>query len=412
MIDKRPVHGPKDVGLVADAPAVTESATPSLTIEGDALEIFLLRSPAHLETDTSKLKIEIGELISRMDIEQPGVFGRLFSKRKTSKSTLDGFLLHLRAQCIQTDPTRAKKHAQDMQQSVRALWNVTYCRESSEEERLELINQICERQLLPLLVKSMPLLDFDSRIKIAQIVSNLVRHEQISKLMAKPDLQQDFLRMLVSGAQQSRYPLPYLDMLEVCMFREKLAAQFLKSGLLAVLLHKLCLSPDFAISSGAFAVVQRFFIPPKKSKPCDRRDAALMHIKINQKSFFEEMRKLLAEGDYAQQRLTLDILRPLFSRDENLEILMSFISDLENLKSVMMLMNIAKPRLCIDAYHIFKLFVVNPEMPRDIQYVLYNNKEKLKSLLLAVLTSLQNVGFDEDTKMVLTAIDRLSPPKA
>lgn len=399
----------RTVGSPAEQPITHDSREASPSADRDVLEIAPLKSPVHLETDTGTLRKSIGLLISEMDIKKPGALSRMFSKGPSASQVLDRFLLQLNARCVEMDPALEKKHLQELQKSLITLWSVLYGKCSTADERLQLTAEICKRQVLPLLVKSMPLLDFESQKLMAQIVNNLVRNVKTGKVLATGDSQQEFLIMLVQGAQDSRHSTLYLDVLDVCMFREQLAARFVNSGLLGVLLGKVCLDREFSISGGAFQVLKRLLAPPMKSETCDRGSTAIFSINARRKHFFRQVQMVLAKGNYAQKIMLMDLLFHGLTRKASHEMLMAFIGDIENLKAVMISMGTEHPNLCRASYHIFKFFAAKTDMPEDIKYVLHNNRVKLREHFKRVQPFGQDERFDEEVELVLTRIDNLKP---
>ncbi len=74
-----------------------------------------------------------------------------------------------------------------------------------------------------------------------------------------------------------------------------------------------------------------------------------------------------------------------------------YISDPENLKLMMNLLRHKSRNIQFEAFHVFKVFVANPNKPRAIIDILQKNKERL-------ITFLGNFHNDRAGKLAMVAI--------
>jgi calcium binding protein 39 len=71
-----------------------------------------------------------------------------------------------------------------------------------------------------------------------------------------------------------------------------------------------------------------------------------------------------------------------------------YISDPANLKLMMTLLRDRKKNIQFEAFHVFKVFIANPNKPPPILHILVKNKEKL-------ILFLQNFQNDKGTISIL-----------
>ena len=96
--------------------------------------------------------------------------------------------------------------------------------------------------------------------------------------------------------------------------------------------------------------------------------------------------KLLAAADhnnsnYIKRRMALQILSTVLLTRSNYEIMIRYVASKSNLKNIMLLLRDTSPHITLDAFHVFKIFVANPQKPPEIVRILSDNKEKLSKYL-------------------------------
>lgn len=93
--------------------------------------------------------------------------------------------------------------------------------------------------------------------------------------------------------------------------------------------------------------------------------------------FFGAFKKLLQSSNYVTRRQSLKLLGELLLDRSNIRVMLKYVSDVTNLMQMMMLLKDTSRSIQFEAFHVFKVFVANPNKPAAIQEVLANNKEKL-----------------------------------
>mmetsp|Transcript_30769 Transcript_30769/g.95188 ORF Transcript_30769/g.95188 Transcript_30769/m.95188 type:complete len:98 (+) Transcript_30769:1130-1423(+) len=91
--------------------------------------------------------------------------------------------------------------------------------------------------------------------------------------------------------------------------------------------------------------------------------------------------------------------------------MMKYISDAENLKIVMILLRNKKSRIQIEAFHVFKVFVVNPHKPDKVSHVLFNNKDKLVNYFRKFHNDKRDDQFTEEKQLMVDTLLALASPR-
>ena len=87
-------------------------------------------------------------------------------------------------------------------------------------------------------------------------------------------------------------------------------------------------------------------------------------------------------GDsYVLKRQSLKLLSEFLLERKNFSIMMQYISSVVNLKVIMKTLSINAANIQFEAFHVFKVFVANPEKTPEIIRVLHANRAKIISFL-------------------------------
>ncbi|KAJ8747562.1 hypothetical protein K2173_013058 [Erythroxylum novogranatense] len=87
-----------------------------------------------------------------------------------------------------------------------------------------------------------------------------------------------------------------------------------------------------------------------------------------------------------------------------------YILEVRHLKVMMTLLTDSSKNIQISAFHIFKVFVANPNKPREVKLILAKNHERLLELLqnLSVGKGSEDEQFEEEKELIMKEIQRLS----
>lgn len=94
----------------------------------------------------------------------------------------------------------------------------------------------------------------------------------------------------------------------------------------------------------------------------------------------EQYQSLLNSKNYVTRRQSLKLLGELLLDRHNFNIMTKYISNPDNMKLMMELLRDKSRNIQYEAFHVFKVFVANPNKPKPISDILLRNREKLVSL--------------------------------
>jgi calcium binding protein 39 len=87
--------------------------------------------------------------------------------------------------------------------------------------------------------------------------------------------------------------------------------------------------------------------------------------------------------------------------------MMKFISDKANLKVIMGLLRHKQAAVQFEAFHVFKVFVANPDKQSDVTEILAANKAKLISFLQGFQNEKEDEQFAEEKAMLVDTLAAL-----
>lgn len=120
--------------------------------------------------------------------------------------------------------------------------------------------------------------------------------------------------------------------------------------------------------------------------------------------------KLLSESaNYMTRRVALQILSTVLLTRSNYATMIRYISSRANLIVVMQLLRDTSPHITLDAFHVFKVFVANPNKPPEIIKILQDNKVKLSAYLqtLHIEKEDSDTQFRDEKALIIATIDGL-----
>lgn len=121
--------------------------------------------------------------------------------------------------------------------------------------------------------------------------------------------------------------------------------------------------------------------------------------------------KLLSseESNYLIRRMALQILSTVLLTSTNYKTMVRYIESKKNLILVMLLLRDKSPHITLDAFHVFKIFVANPNKSPEIIKILSDNKIKLCTYLegLHKEKEAKEAQFRDEKALVISIIDAL-----
>jgi hypothetical protein len=98
---------------------------------------------------------------------------------------------------------------------------------------------------------------------------------------------------------------------------------------------------------------------------------------------------LSSEANYMTKRIALQILSTVLLTRSNYNIMIRYVNSRTNLILVMKLLRDNSPHITLDAFHVFKVFVANPNKIPEVEKILKDNSQKL-------CTYLETLHYDKE----------------
>uniref|UniRef100_A0A673M432 Calcium binding protein 39-like n=1 Tax=Sinocyclocheilus rhinocerous TaxID=307959 RepID=A0A673M432_9TELE len=260
---------------------------------------------------------------------------------------------------------KAEKASEEVSKSLLAMKEILYGtneKEPQTEAVAQLAQELYNSGLLSILVADLQLIDFEGKKDVAQIFNNILRRQIGTRTPTVEYLctQQNILVMLLKGYESPDIALNCGIMLRECIRHEPLAKITLCSEQFYDFFRYVEMS-TFDIASDAFATFK-------------------VSVFVNVQ-FFSEYEKLLHSENYVTKRQSLKLLGELLLDRHNFTIMTKYISKPENLKLMMNLLRDKSRNIQFEAFHVFKVFVANPNKTQPILDILLKNQTKLIEFL-------------------------------
>jgi len=276
--------------------------------------------------------------------------------------------------------------------------------EPNQEGVVTLANDIYTNDLLPLMLIHLSKFEFEAKKDVALIFNNLLRRQVGSRSPTVEYICRNtgILDTLATGYENPDVALNCGAMLRECCRHEPLTKVVVYSPNLWKY-FKYVEVANFDLASDAFATFKELLT---KHKPL-----VAEFLEKNYDQFFEFYTGLLNSPNYVTRRQSLKLLGELLLDRANFNIMTKYISDQQNLKLMMTLLRDKSRSIQFEAFHVFKVFVANPNKPAAILNILVKNKEKLVSFLNSFHNDKDDDQFNDEKAFLLKQIQQLPSPQ-
>nr|CAD7452285.1 unnamed protein product [Timema tahoe] len=130
----------------------------------------------------------------------------------------------------------------------------------------------------------------------------------------------------------------------------------------------------------------------------------------NYDKVFSHYQRLLNSENYVTRRQSLKLLGELLLDRHNFTVMTRYISNPDNLKLMMNMLKEKSRNIQFEAFHVFKVFVANPNKPKPILDILLRNQEKLVEFLTRFHTDRsEDEQFNDEKAYLIKQIKELKP---
>ncbi|KAM8873218.1 calcium-binding protein 39-like isoform 1-T1 [Synchiropus picturatus] len=247
-------------------------------------------------------------------------------------------------------------------------------KEPHTETVAQLAQELYNSGLLIMLVENLHLIDFEAKKDVGHIFNNILRRQIGTRCPTVEYLcsHQEVIFTLLKGYDTPQVALNCGLMLRECIRHEPLAKMILQSDRFYSFFHYVEMS-TFDIASDAFATFKDLLTRHKV--------LVADFLEKNYDEVFAEYEKLLHSENYVTRRQSLKLLGELLLDRNNFTVMTRYISKPENLKLMMNLLRDKSPNIQFEAFHVFKVFVANPNKTQPISDILLKNQTKLIEFL-------------------------------
>ncbi|XP_030071667.1 calcium-binding protein 39 isoform X1 [Microcaecilia unicolor] len=275
------------------------------------------------------------------------------------------------------DRTAILSATEEVSKNLVAMKDILYGtneKEPQTESVAQLAQELYNSGLLSTLVADLQLIDFEGKKDVAQIFNNILRRQIGTRTPTVEYIctQQNILFMLLKGYESPEIALNCGIMLRECIRHEPLAKIILWSEQFYDFFRYVEMS-TFDIASDAFATFKDLLTRHKL--------LSAEFLEQHYDRFFSEYEKLLHSENYVTKRQSLKLLGELLLDRHNFTIMTKYISKPENLKLMMNLLRDKSRNIQFEAFHVFKVFVANPNKTQPILDILLKNQTKLIEFL-------------------------------
>lgn len=302
--------------------------------------------------------------------------------------------------------------------------------ESSPDQIQTLIQAMINEDLLFELSRSIHLLTFESRKDTQTIFSHVLRFRSGNSPGVDPPVityivrsRPEIIVELCRGYGVSHSAMPCGAILREALKFDVIAAVILydqsKEGESAVRLTSL--QPgvpqngrgvfwkffewidrgNFEVSADAFATFRDILTRHKS--------VITGYLAANFDRFFATFNQVLIQSDsYVTKRQSIKLLGEILLDRANYNVMMAYVESGENLKLCMRLLRDERKMVQYEAFHVFKVFVANPNKSVAVQRILINNRDRLLRFLPKFLEDrTDDDQFSDEKSFLLRQIEML-----
>jgi calcium binding protein 39 len=307
-------------------------------------------------------------------------------------------------------------------------------------------SQLPVQDLLPLLLEHMVLLPFESRKNVAAIFNYLLvcglegvdaslywicMTEFVSYIQAHFER---IMTLIVQGHDSTQTGitpdiiLHFGSMYRCCarhpaLYHQLVGTQEHAQRFVYPFLDEYVHAANFEISSDAMESLRAAFAAnadrtvrntndnqAEQLDQCNIADIAAEFLTRDYEAIWDERftPKLLSDSaNYISRRVALQILSTVLLTRSNYSIMIRYVASRTNLIVIMHLLRDTSPHITLDAFHVFKVFVANPNKPPEIVKILHDNKAKLCAYLSTLHQDKEenDTQFRDEKALIIATID-------
>ena len=245
---------------------------------------------------------------------------------------------------------------------------------SQSEIVAQFSQEVYQSGLLLLLLRNLHRINFEGKKDVVQGFNILLHRQEGTRTPTVEYICTNPLIVftLCRGYEEQDIALHCGNMLRECVKYEALAKALLYAEQFYDFFEYVQVS-TFDIAADAFATFKDLLTKHKA--------IAADFLETNYETVFENYRKLLHSDNFVTMCQSLKLLGELLLDRQNFSVMTRYISNPASLKLVMNILKEKGRNIQFEAFHVFKVFVANPNKPKPILDILIRNREKLIDFL-------------------------------
>jgi len=335
----------------------------------------------------------------------------LFRSEKTPQQVVQNLKTALtqleKEHCDQANPKKLEKINDDV---TKYLLNTKHALMGTPDQdpQLEMIVQLStelhNQNIIQLLIKCLRYIDFEGKKYASQILSNLLKRQigprfpTVEYVLANTEI----LDNLMSGYDIPDIALHSGLVLRECTKHESLAKEVLNDDKFFMFFTYVEVS-TFDIATDAFVTFKDLLTVHK--------NVAATFLENNYERFFTDYKKLLVSENYVTRRQSLKLLGELLLDRHNYLTMDRYIGSADNLKLMMNMLADNSRSIAYEAFHVFKIFVANPNKKKEVLEILLKNKDRMIDFLSKFQSDRkEEEQFHEEREYLIKQVRALQRP--
>eukprot|EP00747_Dinoflagellata_sp_TGD_P208874 gnl/TRDRNA2_/TRDRNA2_82318_c0_seq1.p1 gnl/TRDRNA2_/TRDRNA2_82318_c0~~gnl/TRDRNA2_/TRDRNA2_82318_c0_seq1.p1 ORF type:complete len:364 (-),score=85.17 gnl/TRDRNA2_/TRDRNA2_82318_c0_seq1:50-1141(-) len=299
-----------------------------------------------------------------------------------------------------SETLEVKVSSEDLRLQLRAMLDLLEMSAPSRARSEEILRCLVAADLPARLLDCLDKLEFETRKDVMRLFGELLRlGEQpvVEYVQNHPRI----IQRLLEGCRNAEVALHCNTMLRSCARHPQLSRTLLEARVAEALID-LCRHQSFDVSSDAFSSLRELILTHKV--------VSAAYLELHFAEFFGRFNALLQDDHYVTQRQALRLLGEMLLDRKFMEVMLAYVSEEQFLMIHMNLLKDTSKAIQFEAFHVFKIYAVNPNKPPRIQRILFRNREKLVKLLSTFQPNRENDEcFLQDRKAVIQALKTLEP---
>ncbi|KAI4364405.1 hypothetical protein MLD38_020501 [Melastoma candidum] len=275
--------------------------------------------------------------------------------------------------------------------------------EATADQNPQLALEMCKEDIIPLIIHNLHILGWEARKDLVFCWSILLKQKVGSTFCCVEYIENhlELLDYLVVCYDNKDIALNSGNMLRECIKFPTLAKYILESACFE-LFFKFVELPNFDVASDAFTTFKELLTR--------HGDVVSEYLSAHFDEFFNLYEALLTSANYVTRRQSVKLLSEFLLETASSQIMKRYIVVVQHFKVMMMLLKDSSKNIQMAAFHIFKVFVANPNKPPEIKAILAKNHEKLLALLQDLPASKggDDEQFEEERELIIKEIERVS----